>query len=223
MPQPPAPSHSPAVEDYIKQIFKLTEQGEKATTAELAERLGLGRGTVSGMLRHLGQRGLVEHRPYHGVRLCRPGRTLAMRMIRRHRLLELFLVKTLDFGWDEVDAIAERLEHAVSDTLIERIDEKLGRPEFDPHGAPIPSAAGKLDTPDLRCLADLDPGDSGTVRRVSDRDPGFLKYLRDHAIGLRCRLKVIAVDPFGLMHVKAGRQTTHLAREAAQRVFVSPD
>lgn len=212
--------HSAAVEDYIKQIYKLSEQGESATTTELAERLQLGRGTVSGMLKHLAKRDLVVHRPYYGVQLSDRGHRLAMRMIRRHRLIELFLVKTLDLGWDEVDAAAERLEHAVSDELVARMDAKLGYPEFDPHGAPIPSAGGEVEQQIYRPLADLAVGQCGVVRRVSDREATFLQHLRDQGIGLDTQLEVIAIDPFGLMHVKVGEAQAHLAREAAQRVFV---
>ncbi len=219
----PSKAHSPAVEDYIKHIYKLSEQGQKVTTTELADRLQLGRGTVSGMMKHLATRGLVEHRPYRGVELSEAGRKLAIRMIRRHRLLELFLVETLGLGWEEVDEQAERLEHAVTDELIARIDAKLGHPQFDPHGAPIPDAEGQLDHQDHLVLADLHAGQCGTVQRVSDREAMFLQYLRSNGIGLKSKLEVISVDPFGLMEVRSGDQHAHLAREAASRVFVSVD
>jgi DtxR family Mn-dependent transcriptional regulator len=214
-------AHSPAVEDYIKHIFKLTEQGEKATTKALAGRLGLGQGTVSGMLRQLAGRGLVEHQPYRGVQLTDAGRRLATQIIRRHRLIELFLVRTLDLGWDEVDRYADRLEHAVSDELVERIDERLGRPDIDPHGAPIPDAEGQIELQHFVALADLSPGQVGLVRRVSDREPGFLQYLQEQGIGLDSLLEVIAIDPFGSMAVRVEDRTAHLAREASLRIFVS--
>lgn len=221
MPPPPAKQHSVAVEDYIKQIWKLLRAGRRATTMALAERLGLGRGTVSGMLKQLASRGLVEHEPYRGVQLTPRGNELALRIVRRHRLIELFLVHTLGLGWDEVDREAERLEHAFSDELVEHIDRYLGHPDTDPHGAPIPSAAGRVEHQNFRPLADLAPGETGRIRRVSDSDPQFLKYLRRLGIKLDVELQVIDIDPFGTLHLRIGSKKTHLAREATQRIHVS--
>ena len=221
MPARPAISLSPVVEDYIKQIYKLTQHGERATTKALADRLGVGRGTVSGMLKHLAQRRLVEHQRYHGARLTAGGRKLAMQMIRRHRLIELFLVRFLGLGWDEVDHQAERLEHAVSDRLIERMDAVLDHPDVDPHGAPIPDAAGQVEQQDFAPLSKLAEGQSCTVRRVSDRDPAFLQYLRQLGVRLNGRLKIMSIEPFGTMQVRIGRRKVHLAHEAADRIHVT--
>lgn len=213
--------HSRAVEDYVKHIYKLSQIGNKATTKALAQRMGLGQGTVSGMIKQLAQRGLVEHEPYYGVKLTDAGRTLAMRMIRRHRLLELFLVRTLGAGWDEVDEDAERLEHAVSDRLVDRIDAYLGHPEVDPHGAPIPTAEGRLEPQNFQRLSELEVGHRGIIRRVADSDPQFLQYLHEQGLNLGQPVEVIATGPFGAMQVRAGRQSTHLPREAADSIFVS--
>lgn len=215
--------HSSAVEDYVKHIYKLTRHDERATTKDLAERMDLEQGTVSGMLRQLASRGLVEHEPYYGVTLTEEGRNLAMRQIRRHRLIELFLVKVLGFEWDEVDADAERLEHAVSDRLIERIDAVLGYPQVDPHGAPIPSATGQIDTTEYVTLADLAVGEGGTIRRVSDSEPTFLQHLSECGIGLDTALTVVATEPFGALRVKVGQHEVQLPREATQRIEVSLD
>jgi DtxR family Mn-dependent transcriptional regulator len=212
--------HSAAVEDYIKQIWKLQRKGRRATTKAIAERLSLGRGTVSGMIKQLAERGLIEHAPYHGVHLSKAGEKLALNIVRRHRLIELFLVRTLDLGWDQVHLDAERIEHAVSDTLIEKIDEFLGRPETDPHGAPIPSASGQIEPQNFRRLDDLRPGQIGRVRRVADSDPEFLKHLDRLSVGLGCELKVVEIDPFGSMHLELEGKPIHLAREATERIHV---
>ncbi len=213
--------HSPAVEDYIKHIYKLSTQGEKATTKAIAEKMGLGDGTVSAMLRQLDSRGLLLLEPYRGVELTEEGRRLALRMIRRHRLIELFLVKVLNLEWDEVDSEAERLEHAFTDTLIERLDAFLGYPDVDPHGAPIPDDKGKVARQNFIPLQQAQPGRQVTIRRVSDDDPDFLKYLKDMGLHLNSTLTVQAIGPFGAMQLKLGDKDIHLAREATQRIFIS--
>jgi DtxR family Mn-dependent transcriptional regulator len=216
--------HSVAVEDYIKHIWKLQSAGRRATTKAIADRLDLGRGTVTGMLQQLASRDLVEYEPYYGVRLTAAGEQLALRQIRRHRLIELFLVQTLGLGWEQVHRDAERLEHAVSDELIEQIDTYLGHPVVDPHGAPIPSATGSVVRQDFQPLSELEAGEAGVVRRVSDREPEFLTYLKDIGLELNHRIEVIGVDPFGTMHVRLPRGSdAHLAREAAERIFVSAE
>ncbi len=216
--------HSVAVEDYIKHIWKLQSAGRRATTKAIADRLDLGRGTVTGMLQQLASRDLVEYEPYYGVRLTAAGEQLALRQIRRHRLIELFLVQTLGLGWEQVHRDAERLEHAVSDELIEQIDSYLGHPDVDPHGAPIPSATGSVARQDFQPLSELEAGEAGVIRRVSDREPEFLTYLKGVGLELNNRVEVIGVDPFGTMHVRLpGGSDAHLAREAAERIHVSTD
>ena len=221
MDQGESEQHSVAVEDYLKQIWKLQGSGERASTKAISERLGLERGTVSGMLKQLASRGLIEHEPYRGAQLSDEGQKLALRMIRRHRLIELFLSKSLGLDWHEVHEDAERLEHAVSDVLIDRIDEYLGRPEVDPHGAPIPSAEGQLDRQDFEPLAEMEAGDAVVVKRVSDSDPAFLKHLDDLGISLGVELRVIAMEPFGAMRVAIADREAQLTREATERIHVS--
>jgi len=215
-------SHSVAVEDYIKHIWKLNLQGRRATTKAIADRLDLGNGTVSGMLKQLASRGLIEYEPYYGAHLSDAGEKLALRIIRRHRLIELFLVETLGLGWDEVDTAAERMEHAVSDDLVDRIDQFLGRPQVDPHGAPIPQADGQFEQQNYRRLSDLKPDESGVVRRVSDSEPKFLQYLDSIGVSLGVTIQVLAPGPFGSMDVRIGRKKAHLAREITQRIHVEP-
>jgi DtxR family Mn-dependent transcriptional regulator len=214
-------SHTPAVEDYIKHIWKLVTTDRRATTKAIAERMELGRGTVTEMLQHLATRGLVQYEPYRGVELTEAGTRLALRIVRRHRLIELFLVRTLGLGWEEVHRDAEKLEHVVSDELIERMDAFLGHPDVDPHGAPIPSAAGEVAKQDFSELAGLAAGESGVVRRVSDHEPQFLKYLDEAGITLDAAVHVTEVGPYGAMKLRVGGRETHLAREGAQRIFVS--
>lgn len=218
--EPSSPSHSRAVEDYVKHIYKLTQEGDRATTKSLADRMSLGQGTVSGMVKQLAARGLVKHVPYYGVQLTDAGNALALRMVRRHRLIELFLVKTLGFGWHEVDDDAEQLEHAVSDRLIERMDAFLGRPNVDPHGAPIPDAQGQIDQQNFKPLTALSPGQSGEVKRVADSESDLLEFLREQGIQLNARLKVTATGPFGSLQVRIGKKEMRLPREAAERIAV---
>ncbi len=217
------PHHSRAVEDYVKHIYKLSSEDRKATTKELADRMALGQGTVSGMLKQLAARGLVEHKPYKGVELTDRGRRLAVRMIRRHRLIELFLVEKLGYAWHEVDDDAERLEHAVSDRLVERIDKLLGHPDVDPHGAPIPTASGQVASQDFRVLAELGPGEAGVIRRVADSDPQFLEFLHDRGLHLNERVEVVATGPFGSLHIRVEDRETSLPREATERIAVEAE
>lgn len=134
---------SPAVEDYLKTIYHLSRDDAAASTSSIADRLGVSAGSVTGMLKRLAEQGLVEHERYYGTRLTTEGSEEAVRMIRRHRILELFLVEVLGYTWDRVHAEAERLEHAASDELIDRMAQVLGEPEWDPHGAPIPGVGDR--------------------------------------------------------------------------------
>lgn len=173
----PAVMTTPAVEDYLKAIYQLAEGDAAVGTSAIAERLGVAPGSVTGMLKRLGRDGLVSHERYQGARLTALGRREAIRMIRRHRVLELFLVEVLGYTWDQVHPEAERLEHAASDALVDRMAAVLGDPEADPHGHPIPSPAGQIRARALPTLAELDAGDRAVLRRVRDDDPEALRYL----------------------------------------------
>jgi DtxR family transcriptional regulator, Mn-dependent transcriptional regulator len=187
-----------AVDDYIKAIYGVDERGQgPASTTALAKRLGVGASSVSGMLRKLAEQGLVEHRPYGGVRLTDAGRRAALDVVRRHRLLETYLVQELGYGWDEVHVEAEVLEHAVSPTLLDRMDARLGHPRFDPHGDPIPAADGTVAEFEGRRLATLEPGDGGRLVRVDDGDPAMLAWLREQEVALGVGVELLARRPFG--------------------------
>jgi len=184
-----------AVEDYVKAIYTLEAKGGATTTA-LAERLEVRPASVSGMLPKLTELGLVEHEPYHGVRLTDRGQRVALEVVRHHRLLELFLVESLGMTWDEVHAEAEVLEHVISEELEELIAAKLGDPEFDPHGDPIPSRELTVPADESRTLYALEPGDQATFVRVSDSDPAMLRYLSERGITPGAEVEMIERQPF---------------------------
>jgi DtxR family Mn-dependent transcriptional regulator len=191
-------TRSPAVEDYCKAIFTLQSRtGAPVSTNALAERLSLTPGSVSAMVRRLGELGLTEHAPYRGVELTPRGRRLALEVIRHHRLLELFLATTLDMPWDRVHDEAEVLEHVISEELEQLIAAKLGEPTLDPHGDPIPSAQLELEEHPTQSLDSLQDGQEGTFARVSDSDPEMLRYLSAHGISPGAHLRVIERQPFG--------------------------
>src|SRR3984957_8349772 len=184
-------ARSSAVEDYCKAIYTLESRGsEPVSTNALAERLGITPGSVSAMLKKLDELGLVSHEPYRGVRLTPAGRRVALEVIRHHRLLERFLADALGMPWDRVHAEAEVLEHVLSDELEELIANKLGNPESDPHGDPIPSADLELDERSTRSMESLAPGDAGIFVRVSDSDPEMLRYLAGCGISPGDRFEV---------------------------------
>jgi DtxR family Mn-dependent transcriptional regulator len=192
------PPASSAVEDYLKAVYALETRLEgPVPTNALAERLGVTPGSVSGMLRRLDDLGLLEHERYRGVTLTAEGRRMALRTLRNHRLLELLLVELLDVPWDRVHREAELLEHVLSEELAERIAAKLGNPEFDPHGDPIPSRELDLTERETRSLEDVDVGETVAFVRVSDADPAMLRYLSERGIVPGVTLKVVDRQPFG--------------------------
>jgi DtxR family Mn-dependent transcriptional regulator len=189
---------TPAVEDYAKAIFSLqARSSEPVSTNALAERLGITPGSVSAMLKRLGELGLISHVPYRGVRLTDDGRRIALEVIRHHRLLESYLADALGMPWDRVHDEAEVLEHVISEDLEELIAAKLGHPTVDPHGDPIPSVDLELDEPKTDRLESLQPGDCGLFVRVSDSDPEMLRYLAERGISPGDRFTVRDRQPFG--------------------------
>jgi len=169
---------SSTVENYLKAIFALhPRQAEQLVQmGDLASEVGVTPGTATAMIKTLAGSGLVDYEPRGGVRLTEEGRILALHVLRRHRLIELFLVEILGLDWSHVHAEAEELEHAISDKVLDRIDTILGRPNFDPHGDPIPTAGGTITTLELQQLANCHAGESVRIRRVSDQNPEFLQF-----------------------------------------------
>jgi DtxR family Mn-dependent transcriptional regulator len=189
---------SPAIEDYSKAIYALEQRGrEPVSTNALAERLGVTPASASGMVKRLGELGLVTHQPYRGVSLTESGRRLALEVIRHHRLLELYLVQDLGVPWDRVHQEAEVLEHVLSEELEELIAAKLGHPTRDPHGDPIPTADLRIDELPTDSLDSLPKGARGTLVRVSDSDPEMLRYLADRGIAPGDAFEVLDRQPFG--------------------------
>ncbi len=191
-----APGYSRSTEDYLKAIYWLESSGGAAQTSAIAELLDIAPPSVSGMVKRLSESGLLEHVPYRGVQLTRTGRRAALRMVRRHRILETYLTSKLGYDWDSVHQEAERLEHAVSDELIERMAIALGNPRYDPHGAPIPTADGNIEEPALTPLTEIPVASTAELRMVSDKDSDLLRYIA--SLGLRpgVGFEVVARQPF---------------------------
>ncbi len=214
-----------SVEDYLKAIYRLSSGDHPATTSDIAHLLDLSAPSVSGMIKRLSEQGLVEHVPYKGVLLTSDGRRLALRMVRRHRMIEAYLVRFLGYDWDTVHDEAERLEHAVSDTMVERMAEALDNPTADPHGDPIPAADGSFAEPATIPLATVAPGETVDIVRVRTEDPEQLRYLA--SIGLRpgVRATVVERQPFnGPLTVEAGSARQVLGHEMAGHLLCTvPD
>ncbi len=217
---------SSSIEDYVKVIYSFTEwQKKPITSSQLAQRLGVANSSVSEMVRKLKDQGLVDHKPYSAITLTAEGTRLALAMVRRHRLIETFLVEELGYLWDEVHDEAELLEHAVSDTFIERLAGKLGHPTRDPHGDPIPAADGSVQMPAAHRLSELDLGHSGTIIRISDDNPELLRYLAAENIDLDATVEILGRRPFGgplVVRIGTGDAPREfdLADEVADSVWV---
>jgi DtxR family Mn-dependent transcriptional regulator len=215
---------SSAVEDYAKAIYALQMRDDQAvSTTALAERLGVTAASASGMVKRLGELGLVTHRRYHGVLLTDAGLRVALEVIRHHRLLELYLVESLGVPWDRVHEEAEVLEHVLSDELEELIAAKLGDPTHDPHGDPIPSRELTIEEIRTESLQSLEPGARGTLARISDSDPDMLRYLAERGIAPGDQLEVVERQPFGGPIFVRISDTVHpLGGELARAIRVQP-
>jgi len=221
IPDSDRPALTGQAEDYLKAIYELERTGTAAGTNDIAERLRIAPASVTGMIQRLARLGLVESERYRGARLTDAGRTAALQLIRRHRIIESYLVQRLGFGWEHVHEEAERLEHSASDELIARMAAAIGNPTQDPHGAPIPVADGTVDESALDSLADLAPGHAASVVRMSDRDPKFLLYLDGLGIRPGARVRVTARAPFdGPLEVEIEGNLRTIGTNAAARVFI---
>lgn len=210
-----------AADDYLKSIYSHTEwQTEPITPSQLADTLGVAPSTVTEMVKKLAARDLVVHEPYRAVRLTAAGARHALQVLRRHRLIETWLVREMGYGWDEVHDEAEVLEHAISDRLLDAIDERLGHPHVDPHGDAIPDADGAIRQAATRPLLECESGYTGEVVRVSDRDPELLRALRDVGIGPGTRVRVDLVGPPAVAVTCDGKPYL-ISREAAGVVWLS--
>jgi DtxR family Mn-dependent transcriptional regulator len=208
---------SPAVDDYLKTIYHHTEwQADRITPSQLAAELGLAPSSVTEMVQKLAAQGLVTHRPYGPISLTPAGEHRAAAIIRRHRLIETWLVSEFGYAWDEVHDEAEVLEHAISDRLLEGIDERLGRPRFDPHGDAIPDAEGDVHREPFVLLSAATPGHTGRVLRVSDRDPELLRAVESAGVAVGA---TVTVTDAASLHIDG--VAVSLPSHAAEAVWLS--
>jgi DtxR family transcriptional regulator, Mn-dependent transcriptional regulator len=212
------------VEDYLKAIYELERTGEAAETNAIARLLNIAPASVSGMMRRLADQGLITHERYHGANLTTSGRRAALRTLRRHRVIEAYLTSALGYSWDRVHDEAERLEHAASDELIDRMAAAIGEPATDPHGAPIPTREGTMQERTLVTLSSLAAGDSARIAAVSDRNAERLRYLAELGIVPGVDVTVIAREPFEgpiALRIADGERRT-IGPALAGQILVTP-
>ena len=217
---------SASSQDYVKAIWSLNEWSDAPVSPSvLAAKVGVKLSTTSDAVRKLTEQGYIEHAPYGAISLTELGRAHALQMVRRHRLLETFLVEVLEYRWDQVHAEAENLEHSVSDFMIEQIDKQLGFPERDPHGDPIPRADGTIVMPEARLLSELDTETRVCVERISDDDSQLLQYFADHGIRYGTVIQVRPGSPYsGVVEVvvEGSNEVLPLGNAASNAVWVTP-
>jgi DtxR family Mn-dependent transcriptional regulator len=188
---------SHAMQDYLKIIYELQEVGEPVTNSSVAECIGFAPASVTNMMKHLAKLDLVDHQPYNDVKLTPRGKKLALKIVRYHRLIEVFLTDVLNVPWDRVHAEAHQLEHAVSEYVADRIASLLKDPEVDPHGRPIPAKNGKVEREKITKLATIEPGKLTMIAEVDDENPELLRYLGHLGLYPNTTVKVLGHEPFG--------------------------
>ena len=211
-----------AEENYLKAIFKIAEKSSGSVlTNAVAAAMGTSAASATDMLKRLSDKQLVLYEKYHGVHLTEAGSRLATALIRKHRLWEVFLTEKLGFSWDEVHDFAEQLEHVQGESLINRLDDFLGQPRFDPHGDPIPDAEGRwLRRPQTR-LASLEPGQGGTVTGVDDHSPAFLQYLDQLGLCIGAELELLERTTYDhSVRVRVGEREAVLSEKVGQNLFL---
>jgi DtxR family Mn-dependent transcriptional regulator len=215
------PNYSEAIEDFLKAIYLLQQEHERVQTSMLADALGITAPSTTEMAKKLAKANLVVHEPYRGIQLTPSGERIALEIIRHHRLIELFLVEALGYTWDEVHEEAERMEHAVSERLAERIAQYLSNPRYDPHGDPIPSAEGDVTERLLTPLSEWPLQDRGRVARLVDQSPDMLRYLADKGLIVGAPVEVVARDPFdGPLSLMVSERHQIIGQNVASHVLV---
>lgn len=211
-------------ENYLKAIYHLSEEGkQQVNTNQIASVLNTKAASVTDMLKKLSAKNLIDYARYQGVFLTEEGKAIALKIVRKHRLWELFLMEKLDFGWDEVHDLAEQLEHIQSVELVNRLDKFLGFPENDPHGDPIPNESGTIKCNNLKPIADLKPGEAGTIAGVKEHSPLFLQYLEKMGlvIGKKVTVKeVIAYDETVIINIE-NNQKINISKAAAKNILLT--
>lgn len=212
---------TPAMEDYLKTIYRLAEDGQRVTTQAIAERLEVAAPSVTGMIKRLAELKLVDHQRYRSVQLTPAGQKAALEVVRHHRLLELYLAEALGYSWDEVHDEAERLEHTISEEFEARIDAVLGYPTIDPHGDPIPSPAGTVPIVPSDRLSDLPIGELAAISRVANADPEKLRYLGSIGLYPEAEVEVLERLPFaGPLRLTINSEEHYLGAELAESIHV---
>ena len=212
---------SASEENYLKTIFHLQTKDDNVSTNELADRLQAKPASITDMMKKLKTRKLVNYQPYQGFRLTPEGKRIALSIIRRHRLWEYFLAEKLKFNWDEVHEVAEQLEHVSSKKLIDKLDEYLGHPKFDPHGDPIPDTNGKMETSKQLSLAELPANKPAKICYVSDQSGSLLEYLHEKKITIGSPVMVkkkFAYD--GSLEIRSDNKLLTITSQAAKNIFV---
>lgn len=218
-----APPASESVENFLKAVYSLQEASERVSTNALAALLRVKAPSVTDMARRMEGAGLIHYKKYHGVRLTDQGERMALTVIRRHRLIELFLLQELGYELHEVHAEAERLEHAVSDRFISALDRKLGTPDFDPHGDPIPSPDGHVAQTTSGPLTELPLNSQARIARLLTSSPEMLQYMVDREFRLGDTIAVIARDPFhGPLTVRLNERQEIVGYTVAECIYVEP-
>jgi DtxR family Mn-dependent transcriptional regulator len=212
------------IEDYLKTIYLLQQRSGGASTNAIADALSIKPASVTGMVKKLAEMKLARHAPYQGVTLTKAGEKIALEVIRHHRLIELFLIESLGYSWDEVHAEADRLEHVISEDFEERVAARLGYPATDPHGDPIPAKDGSVAAVKQMCLIDLEPGQSACITRISDAYPEMLRYAAGLGLRPQARITLIDAEPFGgSLRVRVGKAEHSIGRELAANIFVTSE
>lgn len=210
------------VQDYLKTIYLLRQREGRATTSAIAQALSVTPASVTGMVKRLAGRGLVRHVPYQGVALTNSGERIALEVVRHHRILELFLMKSLGYSWDEVHEEADRLEHVISEDFEDRMARRLGHPAIDPHGDPIPAKSGRLPSVPERRLSELPVGRKARILRINDTDPALLRFAASLGLRPRARVTLMEAEPFGgSLRVRVGRVDRSVGRTLADQIFVT--
>ena len=213
-------------ENYLKTIYHLEAlKAGSVMTSQIADRMNTTSASVTDMIKKLSEKNLVDYERYHGVKMTRKGEKMALGVIRRHRLWEVFLTDILKFNWDEVHVLAEELEHVSSDELISRLDAYLGHPRFDPHGDPIPDGSGKMSHPAGQSLSEVETGQDVYLFGVSDHSPPFLRFLDKKGLKPGVRFVVLEKDEFdqSILIRFVGGETTFLSHQAAQQLLIRHD
>ncbi|MBM1105449.1 metal-dependent transcriptional regulator [Aurantibacter crassamenti] len=209
-------------EDYIKAIYHLGK-GDNTTvsTNSVAEMVETKPSSVTDMVKKLSDKGVVNYRPYKGVNLTEYGQKIALTLVRKHRLWEVFLVEKLGFSWDEVHEVAEQLEHIKSEKLIDQLDKHLGYPQVDPHGDPIPSKTGEFKKTIKKLLIDIPVGTSGICVGVKDSSPPFLKFLDKNKIALGDTILIVDKEEFdGSFNIQINKKNIHISNQIASNLYL---